>query len=172
VPRSLSVFGALIFALASAAPVAAQDSSLVVPGAYVRYWLPEMSKPIEAVVLRRTGDSVRVRRVEFNDSVAFVLSSLGRLEVRTGPEGQGATGAALGIFGGAIVGSFQFEHGGRSSGSYQGDVLRAYVFAIACAAVGWLLGSRVHRYRWESVPLGPGAALRGERLLSGPAASQ
>jgi hypothetical protein len=138
-----------------AQPVAGQDSALVNPGAHVRYWLPEISRPVEAAVVSRSTDRIRVRPVETSDTLEFAFSALSRLEVRRGPEPQSEIGAALGLFGGAIVGSFRFEHGSKSSGTYQGDVLRAYVFAVVCAGVGWLIGSRVHRYRWKSVPLLP-----------------
>lgn len=82
--------------------------------------------------------------------------ALSRLEVRR-PEAQGGAGVGLGLFAGAIIGSHQFEHGSSSGGTYQGDVMRAYLFAAVCAGVGWLIGSHVHRYRWQTVPLGPDA---------------
>ena len=100
---------------------------------------------------------MRVRSSETGDTLEFAPSTLSRLEVRQGPESQGEAGAALGLFGGAIVGSFQFQHGSKNPGSYQGDILRAYLFAVASAGVGWLIGSHVHRYHWQSVPLMPKA---------------
>lgn len=104
---------------------------------------------------------MRVRPIETGDTLELALSGLSRLEVRQGPESQGETGAALGLFTGAIVGSFQFQHRSSHSGTYQGDVILAYLFAVVCAGVGWLIGSRVHHYRWQAVPLAPdaGAAL-------------
>ena len=129
-------------------------------GAHVRYWLPEISRPVEAEVVSRSTDRIRVRPIATGDTLEFALSGLSRLEVRRGPEPQGDVGAALGLFGGAIIGSFRFEHGSRSSGTYQGDVLRTYLFAVACAGAGWLIGSRVHRYRWQTVPLVPDAGSR------------
>jgi hypothetical protein len=77
------------------------------------------------------------------------------LPERRGPEPQGEAGAAFGLFGGAIIGSFQFQRGSRNPGTYQGDIVRAYLFAVVCAGIGWLIGSRVHRYRWQAVPLVP-----------------
>jgi hypothetical protein len=162
--RGLWALGACLLTLVGPEWVAGQDSAFVVPGARVRYWLREMSKPVEAVLVSRIADRIRVRPLQPGDTLEFALSALSRLEVRRGPELQGETGAALGLFGGAIVGSFRFEHGGSSPGTYQGDVLRAYVFAVLCAASGWLIGSRVHRYRWQSVPLGAGIEPRVERL--------
>lgn len=156
--RSARTLAACLLSLLASQPVAGQDSVLVLPGAHVRYWLPEISKPVEAEVVSRTTDRIRVRPVETGDSLEFVFSALSRLEVRRGPEPQGEAGAAVGLFGGAIVGSFRFEHGGSSSGTYQGDVMRAYLFAVVCASVGWLIGSRVHRYRWQAVPLVPAYA--------------
>ena len=150
----LWALGACLLTIVGTERAAGQDSALVVPGAQVRYWLREMSKPTEAVVVSQTADRIRVRPLQPGDTLEFALSALSRLEVRRGPESQGNIGAALGLFGGAIAGSFRFEHGSKSSGTYQGDVLRAYVFAVVCAGVGWLIGSRVHRYRWQSVPLG------------------
>ena len=147
--------GACLLALLASQPVAGQDSALVNPGAHVRYWLPEISKPVEAEVVSRSTDRIRVRPIETGDTLEFVLSALSRLEVRRGPEPQGAAGAAFGLFGGAIIGSFQFQRGSRNPGTYQGDVIRAYLFAVVCAAIGWLIGSRVHRYHWQAVPLVP-----------------
>lgn len=147
--------GACVLALLVSQPVAAQDSALVDPGAHVRYWLPEMSRPVEADVVSWSIDRIRVRTIHTGDTLEYALSALSRLEVRRGPEPQGEFGAALGLFGGAIVGSFQFEHGSSHSGTYQGDVIRAYLFAVVCAGVGWLIGSRVHRYHWQTVPLVP-----------------
>ena len=145
---------ACLLALLSLQSVAAQDSVVVEPGAHVRYWLRELSKPIEAEVISWGIDRIRVRPIETSDTLAFALSALGRLDVRRGPEPQGEAGAAFGLFIGAIIGSFQFEHRrNTSSGAYQGDVIRAYAFAVVSAAVGWLIGSRVHRYHWQSVPL-------------------
>lgn len=138
-------------------PVAGQDSADVNPGARVRYWLPEISKPIVAEVVSWSIDRVRVRQIETGDTLDLALSGLSRLEVRRGPEPQGEAGVAFGLFVGAIIGSHQFEHGSRSGGTYQGDVIRAYLFAAVCAGVGWLIGSRVHRYHWQSVPLAPDA---------------
>jgi len=66
----------------------------------------------------------------------------------------GPTPETLGLFGGAIFGSFHFQHGSSSSGTYQGDVMRAYLFAIVCADMGWLIGSHVHRSSWHTVPIG------------------
>ena len=122
-------------------------------GEHVRYWLPEMSKPVEAEMLTWGADRVRVRPVESADTLEFALAALTRLEVRR-PESQGGVGAALGLFGGAIFGSFHFQHGSSYSGTYQGDVLRAYLFAVVCAGIGWLIGSHVHHYNWHAVPLG------------------
>lgn len=124
-------------------------------GARVRYWLPEISRPVEAEVISGSSSRIRVRLIETGDTLELALSALSRLDVRRGPESQGEGGAALGIFVGAIIGSFQFEHGSSSPGRYQGDIARAYLFAVACAGIGWLIGSRVHRYRWQTVPLGP-----------------
>lgn len=156
----LLALGACLLTLVGAERAAGQDSASVVPGAQVRYWLLEMSKPIEALVISQSAGRIRVRSLQPGDTLEFALSVLKRLEVRRGPESQGETGAALGLFGGAIIGSFRFEHGSKSSGTYQGDVLRAYLFAVVSAGVGWLIGSRVHRYRWESVPLGAVAQMR------------
>jgi hypothetical protein len=153
-------FGGCVLTLLASQPVAGQDSTLVVPIAHVRYWLPAISKPIEADVVSRSTDRIRVRPVESGDTLEYALSAFSRLEVRRGPEAHGEVGAALGLFGGAIIGSFRFEHGSSNSGTYQGDVIRAYVFAVACAGVGWLIGSRVHRYRWQEVPLVPDAGSR------------
>ena len=149
--------GACLLALLVSHSAAGQDSSAVEPGAHVRYWLPEMSGPVEAEVIGWNINRVRVRRSETGDTLDLALSGLSRLEVRRGPEPQGEAGAAIGLFAGAIVGSHQFEHGSRDAGAYQGDVVRAYLFAVVCAGVGWLIGSRVHRYHWQSVPLGPDA---------------
>jgi hypothetical protein len=141
------------FTLLGAHPVAAQDSAFVLEnGARVRYWLPEMSRPVEAEVVSWSPDRIRVRISETGDTLEFAHSALSRLEVRR-PETQGAAGAAFGLFGGAIFGSFHFQHGSSSGGTYQADVVRAYLFAVACAAVGWLIGSHVHSYHWETVPL-------------------
>ncbi len=145
---------ACLLALFALQAVVGQDSALVSPGARVRYWLPEISKPVEAEVVSWSTDRIRVRRIESGDTLEFARSALSRLEVRR-PEAQGEAGAAVGLFGGAVAGSFQFEHGSKSSGTYQGDVIRAYLFAAVCAGVGWVIGSRVHRYRWEAVPLDP-----------------
>ena len=152
--RELSAISACLLTLVATQRAAGQDSALVVPGAQVRYWLREMSKPIEAQVVSQTADRIRVRPLQPGDTLEFALSALSRLEVRRGPESKGEIGAALGLFGGAIFGSFRFQHGSKSGGTYQGDVLRAYLFAVVSAGVGWLIGSRVHRYRWQSVPLG------------------
>lgn len=152
--RELWALSACLLTVVVTERAAGQDSALVVPGAQVRYWLHAMSKPTEALVVSQTADTIRVRPLQPGDTLALALSALRRLEVRRGPESQGETGAALGLFGGAIAGSFWFEHGSKNSGTYQGDVLRAYVFAVVSAAVGWLIGSRVHRYRWQSVLLG------------------
>jgi hypothetical protein len=152
--------GACLLALVAAQPVAGQDSALVNPGAHVRYWLLEISRPVEAEVLSRSTDRIRVRPIETGDTLEFALSALSRLDVRRGPERQGEAGAALGLFGGAIIGSFQFERGSSHPGTYQGDVIRAYLFAVVCAGVGWLIGSRVHHYRWQTVPLVPDAGSR------------
>ena len=152
--------GACLFALLASQPLAGQDSALVNPGAHVRYWLPEISRPVEAEVISWNIERMRVRPVETGDTVAFALSALSRLEVRR-PDAQGEFGAALGFFAGAVIGSHQFEHGSKNSGIYQGDVIRAYLFAVVCAGVGWLIGSRVHRYRWQTVPLGPDALPAG-----------
>ena len=149
--------GACLLALLASQPVKAQDSTLVNPGEHIRYWLPEISRPVEAEVVSWSTDRIRVRPIETGDTLEFALSALSRLDVRRGPEPQGEGGAALGLFGGAIIGSFHFERGGRSSGTYQGDVLRAYLFAVVCAGVGWLIGSRVHRYHWQTVLLVPDA---------------
>jgi len=119
------LLGACVLTLLASQPVAGQDSALVVPGARERYWLPESSKPVEADVVSRTTDRIRVRPVETGDTLEFAPSALSRLEVRRGPEPQGEAGAALGLFGGAII------------------------------------GSRVHRYRWQAVPLVPDAGSRG-----------
>ena len=146
--------GACLLVLVLSQPVAAQDSAAVEPGARVRYWLPEMSKPTEAEVISWGIDRIRLRPIETGDTLAFALSALRRLDVRRGPEAQGEAGAAFGLFVGAIVGSFQFEHRRNTSpGAYQGDVIRAYVFAVVSAGVGWLIGSRMHRYHWQTVPL-------------------
>jgi len=165
--RELWALGACVLTLVGTERAAGQDSAFVVPDARVRYWLREMSKPVEAVVVSWTADRIRVRPLQPGDTLEFALSALRRLEVRRGPESQREIGAALGLFGGAIVGSFRFEHGSKSSGTYQGDVLRAYVFAVVCAGVGWLIGSRVHRYRWQSVPLGDSSQAR-QRLYGSP----
>lgn len=165
--QTARVFGAFLLTLIGVERAAAQDSTLVVPGVQVRYWLREMSKPTEAVVVSQTADRIRVRPPQRGDTVEIALSALSRLEVRRGPESQGEAGVALGVFGGAIAGSFLFEHGSKYSGTYQGDVLRAYLFAVVSAGVGWLIGSRVHRYRWQSVPLGAAADERGARTLRG-----
>ncbi len=145
---------ACVLALVASQPASAQDSALVVPGAHVRYSLREISKPVEAVVVSRSSDQIRVLPIDGGDTLEFALSSLRQLEVRR-REDEAVIGAAIGLFGGAIAGSFRFEHGGTSGSSYQGGVTRAYVFAVVCAGVGWLLGSRVHRYRWQEVPLVP-----------------
>jgi hypothetical protein len=146
---------AYLLALFASQAVAAQDSALVNPGAHVRYWLPEMSRPVEAEVVSWSKVRIRVRPIETRDTLEFALSALARLEVRQGPEPQSEIGAALGVAGGAVIGSFQFEHGNRSPGAYQGDVVRAYLFAVVCGGIGWLIGSRVHRYHWQTVPLVP-----------------
>jgi hypothetical protein len=146
---------ACLLALLAPQSLAAQDSVVVNPGAHVRYWLPEISKPLEAEVISWNIDRLRVRLTETGDTLDLAISRLSRLEVRRGPEPQDEAGAAIGLFVGAIVGSHQFEHGSRNAGTYQGDVIRAYLFAVVCAGVGWLLGSRVHRYRWQTVPLIP-----------------
>jgi hypothetical protein len=151
--------GACLLALLASQPVAGQDSTRGDLGAHVRYWLPEMSRPVEAEVISRSTDRIRVRPIATGDTLEFALSALSRLDVRRGPEPQGEAGAALGLFGGAIIGSFQFEHGSSHSGTYQGDVIRAYLVAVACAGIGWLIGSRVHRYRWQTVPLVPDAMI-------------
>jgi hypothetical protein len=111
-----------------------------------------MGKPVEAEVVTWNTDRMRVRPIETADTLEFALLALSRLEVRR-PESQGGAGAALGLFGGAIFGSFHFQHGSSSSGTYQGDVMRAYLFAIVAAGVGWLIGSHVQRYHWQTVPL-------------------
>jgi len=149
--------GACLLALLVSQPAAGQDSAAVNPGARVRYWLPEISKPVEAEVVSWSIDRLRVRLIETGDTLDLALSGLSRLEVRRGPEAQDEAGAAIGLFGGAIVGSHQFEHGSRSAGTYQGDVIRAYLLALVCAGVKWLIGSRVHRYHWQDVPLAPDA---------------
>jgi hypothetical protein len=150
----LWALSACLLILVATERAAAQDSALVVPGALVRYWQRELSKPTEALVVSQTTDRIRVRPLQPGDTLDLALSALSRLEVRRGPESQSEIGAALGLFSGAIFGSFRFQHGSKSSGTYQGDVLRAYLFAVVSAGVGWLIGSRVHRYRWQSVPLG------------------
>ena len=142
---------ACLLALIAVQTIAGQDSVLVDRGARVRYWLPEMSKPIEAEVINWSYDRMRVRPIDAGDTLDFAFSALSRLEVRRS-EPQGEFGAALGLFGGAIVGSFQFQHRSKDAGVYQSDVIRAYLFAVVCAGIGWLIGSRVHRYHWESVP--------------------
>ncbi len=159
--------GACLLALLASNPLAGQDSALVIPGAHVRYSLPEISGPVEAEVVGVSTDRIRVRPTDTGDTLEFVLSAsaLSRLEVRRGPEPQGSIGAALGVFVGAIIGSFQFEHGGKSPGVYQGDLLRAYLFAVGCGAVGWIIGSRVHQYHWQTVPLAPSAEPSGEAAL-------
>ena len=164
--RGVSTLGACMLVLLISRPGVGQDSVVVSPGAYVRYWLPEISRPTEAEVISWGVDRMRARVAETGDTLDLALSGLSRLEVRRGPEPQGEAGAAVGLFGGAIVGSFKFEHGSRSSGTYQGDVIRAYLFAVVCAAVGWLIGSRVHRYHWQDVALRPDAyaQLEGTRV--------
>ena len=152
-PTMKWAFGACLLTIVAFKPAAGQDSTFVVPDAHVRYWLREMSEPVEAVIVSRTPDRIRVRPIASGDTVEIAFTALSRLEVRRGPEQQGEVGAALGLFGGAIFGSFRFQHGSSNSASYQGDVLRAYAFAVVCAAVGWVIGSHVHRYRWQSMPL-------------------
>jgi hypothetical protein len=147
IKRTLGVW---LLALLASRPVAAQDSALVNRGDYVRYWQPEMSRAVEAEVVSSSTDRIRVRPVDTADTLDFALSALSRLDVRRS-EPQGAAGAALGLFGGAIFGSFHFQHGSSSSGTYQGDVMRAYLFAVVSAAVGWLIGSHVHHYHWETL---------------------
>ncbi len=144
--------GVCLLALLLSQPAAGQDSALVSRGDRVRYWLPEMSKAVEAEVVSWSSDRIRLRPIDTGDTLDFALSALSRLDVRQ-RETQGAAGAALGLFGGAIFGSFHFQHGSSNSGTYQGDVLRAYLFAVVCAGVGWLIGTHVHSYRWQTVPL-------------------
>lgn len=165
--REARTLGACLLALLASQPVAGQDSARVEPGAHVRYWLPEVSRPVEAEVVSRSTDRIRVRPVDTGDTLDFALSALSRLEVRR-PESQGEFGAALGMFGGAVIGSFRFEHGSSSPGIYQGDLIRAYGFAVLCAGVGWLIGSRVHLYRWQTVPLAPDAGSRGGDRVNSP----
>jgi hypothetical protein len=163
--RGALPLGACVLTLLASQPAAGQDSTLVIPGAHVRYRLPEISRPVEAVLVSRSTDRIRVRPLESGDTLELALSALSRLEVRR-PEAQGDAGAALGLFGGAIIGSFRFEHGSNNAGTYQGDVIRAYAFAVVCAGVGWLIGSRVHRYRWQEVPLVPDAGSRGDVVFA------
>jgi hypothetical protein len=107
----IRILGACLLALLGSQPVAGQDSALVNPGAHVRYWLPEMSRPVEAEVVSWGMDRIRVRPIETGDTLEFALSALSRLQVRRGPEPQGEAGAAFGLFGGAIIGSFQLQRG-------------------------------------------------------------
>jgi hypothetical protein len=142
-PRAVArIIGACLLALIVSQPLVSQDSPPVVLGAEVRYWLPGASGPVEAEVISLNTERIRVRPIESRDTLEFALSALSRLDVRRGPEprGRGAAGAALGLFGGAIIGSFQFQHGSSSSGTYQGDVARASLFTIACGGIGWLIG--------------------------------
>jgi hypothetical protein len=91
--------GACVLSFVAPQPVAAQDSARVVErGAHVRYWLPEMSKPVEAEVVSWKTDRMRVRPLETSDTLEFAHSALSRLEIRSEPESQGAVGAALGLF--------------------------------------------------------------------------
>ena len=93
--RGLWALSSCLLTLVGTERAAGQDSALVVPGTQVRYWLREMSKPTEALVVSQTADTIRVRPPQPGDTLALALSALRRLEVRRGPESQGETGAAL-----------------------------------------------------------------------------
>lgn len=74
------ILGACLLALIGSQPVAGQDSALMNPGARVRYWLPEMSRPVEAEVIRWSTDRMRVRLLETGDTLeprAYGVESTG-----------------------------------------------------------------------------------------------
>ena len=151
--RSTVALLLLAFGLIPLAQVHAQNPDLLPPHSHIRYWRAEFTESSEADVIAHRGDTLWIRSRESGDSLVLPLTALRRLQVQTGLDDHGAFGAGVGVFLGAIVGSFQFQHGGHSSDAYQRDVAKAYLFALVSGAVGWLVGSLFHSRRWEDVPL-------------------
>jgi hypothetical protein len=133
---------------------AAQDPApIAAPESRIRYWLYEQSDPKDARLLLMSSDSLWLQPDETRDTRVLALSALSRLEVLRGPDGHAGFGASVGAFVGAVVGSFTFEHGDHSPSAYQREVARGSLFAVAVAGVGALIGSQIHSYHWEDIPL-------------------
>lgn len=137
----------------------AQQPGALTVGARVRLKLTEGgSKTVEGYFVAHSEDSLRIKPVGADDTLAFALRDITRLEVSRGRHaraGQGALlGAGIGMLAGLGLGvaasteqsSFCCDVGG-------GEIAGASAILGALGAgVGAVIGAHSHGERWQEVP--------------------
>ncbi len=163
--RTLS--SVLVIALAAAADLAAQQDTLVVPGARVRVTAPTVAENhLVGTVAAVDADTLVLGVNHGTSSLAIPFASMTSLEVSRGKKskaGLGAIiGAPIGLVAGALIGYAASGGGGTfplGEGLERleegGDAMAAGALlgGLTGGLIGALIGSSIKVDRWETVPL-------------------